>query len=186
MFETKHVLKVLKQTKRAIEKNNTFELRDLSNQTIHSASINQDEESISLAVTIYSLGKIFERIDYRTLKGWNNFYILIIKSLNDSISSLEKNDIEEFKINFLFIGKAINKISGKLKDYIYHVFEKARVNKASRIHEHGISLEKTAKLLGTNLYDLASYTGGSGINNVVFNNTIDVKSRIKLIEGFFE
>jgi hypothetical protein len=186
MLETKHVLKILKKVRKAIERNDTFELKNLSNQTIHSASINQDNENISLAVTIYALGKIFERTDYRTLKGWDNFYNLVIQSLNNSISALEKNDLENFKVHFIFIGKAINKISGKLKDYIQHVFEKAKVNKASRIHEHGISLEKTAKLLGTNLYDLASYTGRSGIPDVSFNKTINTKDRIKLIERFFE
>jgi len=186
MFEVKHILKILKKTKKAIERSDTFELKNLSNQTIHSASINQDENNISLAVTIYSLGKIFERIDYKKLKGWDNFYNLILKSLNNSISALEKNDTNNFKTHFLFIGKAINKISGKLKEYITHVFERAKINKASRIHEHGISLEKTAKLLGVSLYDLASYTGGRGITDVPLNKTVDIKSRIKLIERFFE
>lgn len=186
MFETKHILKILKKVKKAIERDNTSELKNLSNQTIHSSSINQDNENISLAVTIYALGKIFERTDYRKLKGWDNFYSLVMKSLENSINSLEKNDIDGFKTHFLFMGKAINKISGKLKDYIKHVFDKAKVNKASRIHEHGISLEKTAKLLGTTLYDLASYTGKSGIPDVSFNKTVNMEDRIKLVERFFE
>lgn len=186
MFETKHVLKILKNVRRAIEKNNTFELKNLSDQTIHSASINQDARNISLAVTIYSLGKIFERTDYKKLKGWDNFYELITKSLTNSIKALKRDDLSNFDIHFLFIGKAINKISGKLKDYMRDVFEKAKITKASRIHEHGISLEKTAKLLGTNLYDLAAYTGRTGINDIPQNRTINVKERIKLVEDFFE
>ena len=186
MIEVKHVIKILKQTKKAIEKNNTFDLKTLSNQTIHSASISQDPDNISLAVTIYSIGKIFERVDYRSLKGWNNFYSLIIKSLDNSILSLEKKDLDSFKTHFSFMGKAINKISGKLKDYIKQVLEKAKINKASRIHEHGISLEKTSKLLGISLYDLASYTGRSGVSDVALNKTVTEKIRIKYIENFFE
>ena len=109
MIEIKHVLDVLKKTKKAIESNNTFELKNLSNQTIHSSSIQQDSDNISIAVTIYALGKIFERVNYKSLKGWDNFYSLIMQSLNNSISSLEKNNVEEFRMHFEFLGKAINK-----------------------------------------------------------------------------
>ncbi|MFA5953240.1 MAG: hypothetical protein WC812_01480 [Candidatus Pacearchaeota archaeon] len=186
MIEVKHVLDVLKKTKKAIETNNTFELKNLSNQTIHSSSIQQDSDNISIAVTIYALGKIFERVNFRSLKGWDNFYSITIKSLNNSISALEKNNIEEFRNHFQFIAKAINKISGKLKDYITQVFEKARINKASRIYEHGISLGKTAELLGVNLYDLSTYAGNTGISEVPLTKTMNAKSRIKLTEDFFK
>ena len=185
MIEVEHVLGVLKQVKTAIESNNTSKLKLLSDQTIHSASTKQDNDNISLAVTIYSLGKIFERTDYRSLPGWDNFNRLINTSLNNSIKYLEKNDVENYKKNFTLIGKVINKISGKLKNYINQVFEKAKVNKASRIYEHGISLGKTANLLGVSLYDLASYTGGTGIADIELNKTIDVKQRIKLAEEIF-
>ena len=126
MIEIKHVLNVLKQVKEAIETNNTSRLKDLSNQTIHSASTKQDEENVSLAVTIYSLGKIFERQNYRTLGGWNDFNRLFKNALDNSIKYLEKNDLENYKKNFALIGKAINKISGKLKTYIEQVLKKQK------------------------------------------------------------
>ena len=185
MIEVDNVLKTLKQTKKALAENNPLELKRLSNQTIHSASTNQDQENISIAVTIYSLGKIYQRDHYRTLEGWENFNKLINKALDLSIKYLEKNDLENYKKNFELIGKAINKISGKLKNFISDVFDKARINKASKIHEHGISLGKTAKLLGVTLYDLASYTGTSGVSDMVLNKTIDVKQRIKFAEDIF-
>lgn len=186
MIEVEHVLNVLKQVKTAIETNNTSKLKFLSDQTIHSASTKQDDDNISLAVTIYSLGKIYERQDYRSLQGWENFNRLLKNSLDNSIKYLEKKDLENYKKNFTLIGKAINKISGKLKTYINQVFEKARINKASRMHEHGISLGKTANLLGVSLYDLASYTGRTGISDASINKTIDVKTRIKFAEDIFK
>ena len=36
---------------------------------------------------------------------------------------------------------------------------KASINKASRIYEHGISLGKTAQLLGITQWELTEYTG---------------------------
>ncbi len=185
MIEVDNILNILKQTKKAIAENNPLELKRLSNQTIHSASTNQDQENISIAVTIYSLGKIYQREHYKKLEGWENFNRLINNSLNLAIKYLEKGDLENYKKNFALIGKAINKISGKLKNFISDVFEKARINKASKIHEHGISLGKTAKLLGVTLYDLATYTGTSGVSDIPLNKTIDIKQRIKFAEEIF-
>ena len=185
MIEKENILRILRETKKALENNDTSLLKNLSNQTIHSASIYQDQDNISVAVTVYSLGKILERPNYKSLKGWNNFYEIIKNALDTSIKSIEKNDLKNFKENFIFIGKAINKISGRLKDYVQQVLEKAKVTKASRIYEHGISLGKTADLLGISLFELADYTGNTGIANVSFNQTIDVKKRIKIAEEIF-
>lgn len=186
MIESENILRILKETKEAIQKSDFSKLKDLSNQTIHSASISQDQDNISVAVTIYSIGKIFDRKDYKSLNGWDNFYKMLIESLNNSIFYLEKKDLNKFRLNFSFLGKTINKISGKLKNYIEDVFEKAKISKASRIHEHGISLGKTANLLGISLYELADYTGSTGIAEVDLNRTIDEKARIKLVEDIFK
>jgi hypothetical protein len=186
MIEPENIFRILKETKDSIQKNDFSRLKELSNQTIHSASISQDQDNISVAVTVYSIGKIFERLDYKSLPGWNNFQKVILDSLDKSIKYLGKNDLENFRFNFSFLGKAINKISGKLKIYINDVFEKAKINKASRMHEHGISLGQTAKLLGISLYELAGYTGNTGIAEVNFGRTLDEKSRIKLVEDIFK
>ena len=70
-------------------------------------------------------------------------------------------------------------------EYIEDVFKKAQINKASKIYEHGISLEKTAKLLGVSMFDLASYTG-QAIADTSEGNTISVKTRIKNAMEMFE
>lgn len=61
MIEQKNILRILKETEEAIKNNDSYKLHQLSNQTIHSASTKQDEDNISIAVTIYSLGKIFQK-----------------------------------------------------------------------------------------------------------------------------
>ena len=53
------------------------------------------------------------------------------------------------------------------------------IKKASRIYEHGISMQKTAKLLGISIWELAEYSGQTGISNVNLSITLDVKERIK-------
>ena len=84
------------------------------------------------------------------------------------------------------IRKAINKLSGKLKTYIQEVFKSAEINKASRLHEHGLSMEQTAKLLGVNRFELAEYVGKTGISEVPESKTMTPKKRIKLAEMMFE
>ena len=79
----------------------------------------------------------------------------------------------------------MGKLSGKLRKYIGEVFRKASINKASRIYEHGISMEKTAKLLGVTLFELAEYAGQGKYADVPETKTTDVNSRIKIAMEMF-
>ena len=83
------------------------------------------------------------------------------------------------------IRKAIEKLSGKLKNYIQDVFRSAEINKASRIYEHGISMEKTARLLGVSLFELARYSGEKE-DDIPESITVSVRQRIKFAMELFE
>lgn len=185
MKEIENVLRILRETKVALGEDDSAKIKSLSNQTINTASLAQDPDNIAVAVIVYSLSKIVERPDYKELKGWNEFYKIINSAIDNSIKYLEKKDEKGFRGEFKKIRDAIKKLSGKLKKYIGEVFRSAEINKASRIHEHGISMEQTANLLGISMYELADYVGKTGISDVPENRTMNVKSRIKLVEGFF-
>ncbi len=185
MKERDNLLRILKETKIAIEKGDSTKMRALSNQTINTASLTQDPDNIAVAVMIYSLSKIIEREDYRGLEGWDIFYKLFISALDRAILDIEKKDDEKFRKDFEMIRKSINKISGKLRKYIEEVFRQAEINKASRIHEHGLSMEQTANLLGVTMYELAEYVGKTGISDVPQSRTMSVRDRIKLAVEFF-
>ena len=178
--EKDNILRIFQEAKEALEKEDVVKLKDLSNQTIHSASITQDPDNITVAVIIYSLSKIIERRNYRGYAGWSKFYRKVTACIDHTIAALENNDDKELRVHIKSLRDSINKLSGKLKDYIQEVFRKALINKASRIYEHGISLEKTASLLGITLYELANYVGQTGIPDVSLSRTMDVKSRIKI------
>lgn len=186
MKEGENVLRILKETKSAIQDGDSTKLRALSNQTINTASLTHDPDNIAVAVVVYSLSKIIERTDYKELKGWKNFYERVNNALNYSIEDLQKDKEEKFRKDFALIRKEIGKLSGKLRKYIGEVFRMASINKASRIYEHGISMEKTAKLLGITMFELADYAGQTGISDVPESKTMNVKSRIKLAMGMFK
>ena len=186
MQEVDNVLRILHGAREALDKGDSAKMRALSNQTVNTASLTQDPDNIAVAVMVYSLSKIIEREDYKGLEGWDIFYKLFTSALDRAIKDVEDKQFDEFRKDFEMIRKAINKISGKLRKYIEEVFTQAEINKASRIHAHGVSMEQTANLLGVTLYDLADYVGKTGISEVPENQTMNVKDRIKMAEEFFK
>ncbi len=186
MQEKEHILEILEQTKRAIKEEDVIKLKELSNNTIHTSSIYQDPDNIALAVIIYSLSKIIERRNYKEYKEFDSFKKTYEKSIHKSIQFLKNNELEQYREQINQIRKTIEQLSGKLKVYIQDVFRKAQINKASRIYEHGISIEQTAKILGISVWELAEYAGKTGISNVNLSVTLPVKKRIKLTEDFFK
>jgi hypothetical protein len=186
MQEKENILRILKETKEAITRGDAITIKSLSNQTINTSSLAQDPDNIAVAVIVYSLGKILERQQYQEFRGWKEFYNVIIDYLNHSIKDLETGNDKNIGRDFEIITKEIEKLSGKLKKYIQDVFWKARINKASKIYEHGISMEQTAKLLGITLYELASYAGQARIEDVPLENTMDVRKRIKTAMEMFK
>jgi len=185
MKERENVLRILKETKEAIKQGDSTKIKLLSNQTTNTASLTQDPDNIAVAVIVYSIGKILERGDYQSLRGWSTFYKNILVFLDESIKDVENNNEKGFRRDFELIRTSIGKLSGKLKRYIQEVFRKASINKASRLYEHGVSLEQTAKLLGITMFELADYAGKTGISDVPVARTMDSKTRIKLAMDMF-
>ena len=186
MQERDNILRIFQETKEAISKGNFAKIKNLSNQTINTASLTHDPDNIAVAVVVYSLSKILEREDYRKLPGWAEFYKTYIGLINKTLIFLKKKDDQSVRENLKLIRRAINGLSGKLRKYIGDVFQKAKINKASKIYEHGISMEKTARLLGITMHELATYAGQTDISEVPESKTRGVKERIKLAIEMFE
>ncbi|MEK6926773.1 MAG: hypothetical protein AABW50_05855 [Nanoarchaeota archaeon] len=187
MQERDNVLRILEESLEALKKEDSIALKELSNQTIHTASVAQDPDNIAIAVIVYSLSKIIERkSNYMTKPGWEKFYKNIIYGIEHSVESLKKEDDQHLKKHIEDLRTRIEGVSGRLRRYIQEVFSKASINKASRIYEHGISMEKTAKLLGISMWELASYAGQTGISDVPLGRTMSTKDRIKLAMEFFK
>jgi hypothetical protein len=186
MQEKEHILKLLKDTKIALRKKEYIRIKEISNRIVHSSSSEQDPDVIFIAVIIYSLSKLIEREHYQEYSNWNEFYKDYIKAIDELIKSLEKNDLKIFHTKINYINTLIEKLSGQLKIFIADVFRKARINKASKIYEHGISMTKTAKILGISIWELAEYAGQTRISDINLSITMPVKDRIELAEEFFE
>ena len=180
MQDKKHIIKILQRTQGALRKEDYVKIKNLSNQVVHDSSVYQDPDIISIAVVIYALSKLIEREKYEEYSEWPSFYRDYVNHLDRGLKTLRENNIEGFRKEIEQIRNSIEKLSGKLKNYMSEVFRKAQINKASRIYEHGISMEQTAKILGISIWELAEYAGQTGIGDVDLSQTMPIKQRIKI------
>jgi hypothetical protein len=178
MKEGDHVIEVLQKAKKAAKNSNIFELKNLSDQTVHTASIEQDQDNVLVAVIVYTLSKLIEKRDLYSDKDYEKYLNYSIGMLDNFIDSLKKNDPSAFQDYMNEMTKRTSTLPDYLRKSIDDVFKKARINKASKIYEHGLSMGKTAELLGISLWDLAEYTGQGGMADAPLSITKDIKSRI--------
>ncbi len=181
-----NIIRILDKAVIAIKEEDIKQLKDLSNETVHDATINQDEYSITIAVLIYSLSKIYEReIHYGKFKGWKIFCFDCFRGLEVAKEKLVSGDVEGFDSVLKKYIATLSKLDIKLRGYIQDVFRKARINKASRLHEHGLSIGRTAELLGVTRFELMDYVGKTNIPDVEGSVTMNVLNRIKFARGLF-
>lgn len=183
--EKEHFIQILKETKSALKTNNYVQLQTLSDKTIHTASIEQHTDAILIAILIYTLSKIVARRKKMQIKNWNSFVNKFNTHLDLAIKSLENDDQKNFLKSLENAKKIISNLSINLKPYLQEVLKKASINKASKIFEHGISLEQTAKLLGVTKWELSEYIGQKNIPDTKYNLTMNTKRRAEMALKFF-
>lgn len=160
---------------RVKESKDVFELKVLSNHTIHNASIFQDKDSITVAIVIYSLYKILDR----------NKDINVFDDLVSARDFLIKDNVVGFRGIIRNILKKISESDKRLEKFIQDVIEKAKVRKGMKIHEHGISMAKVSELLGISLWELMSYVGKTRMFDIE-NINIDVNKRLSFVREVFK
>jgi len=185
MQEKEHVINLLEQAKKSAIAGDVIALKKLSDQISHSTLIYQDEGSILVAVIIYSLSKIIDKGERYYKENYKKYLNQYIKILDKSIEYLKEDNDKKF-IEEISIMMKSEEISRELGQNIKDVFRKARINRASKIYEHGLSMEKTAKLFGISMWELAEFTGQTGVSDENFGITIDEKARIKMAMEFFK
>ena len=155
-----------------------LELKDLSDHTIHNASIFQDECSVSLAVLVYALSKIMDKYpqDSPEYKEILNLFILEKKHLNN-------DDEQSFHEAIKKLLSIISKVDSKIDMYVQEVINHAQIKKGSRLCEHGVSCAQSADVLGISQWDLMDYLGKTKI--VEYAPGIDIKNRIKFARRLF-
>ena len=160
------------------EERDIAEIKRLSNHLIHNASIFQDEDSVSVAILIYSLSKIIER------REGNFDYKKILSILNLCVSYLKSDDDENFRKSIKDIFNFIRTIDVKIKLYINEVINQAQIKKGCKLCEHGISVARASEVLGISQWELMHYLGKTTLIDK-FSEPVNVSKRLNIARSLF-
>ncbi|MEM4239847.1 MAG: hypothetical protein QXM31_02275 [Candidatus Woesearchaeota archaeon] len=154
----KDILDVLDDALKSLQAEDHHALLDLSNHVIHDASIFQDDDSVSFAVIIYAISKIVHRCIEEKVPMPK-----FDSQLGEAKDALElgKEDVYRTVIRRIF--EEVRKLDEKVGLYVTEVINQARIKKAGKMTEHGISLARTAEILGISQWELQDYFGKTQI-----------------------
>ncbi|MBW2986374.1 hypothetical protein KY333_03310 [Candidatus Woesearchaeota archaeon] len=154
------------------------DLKELSNHVIHDASIFQDDDSVSIAVLIYALSNVIPYCEEQRIK-----YGVLVSSLQKAYTAITANDYAKYRATIKQMFNQIKKIDEKLKIYVQEVLDRARIKKGSKLHAHGISIARTAEILGLTQWELQNYIGKQGYFDI---KEMPVRQRLKTAREAFK
>ena len=182
----KDILNVIAKAKKSVKNDDTLSLKELSDQTLHNAATYQDKFSINIAILFYSLAKIFDRKLTAKYPNFNIFKNRITATLTKLESAMKQNDLQRCNANLSLAFELVHHLEKGFGLYIIEVIKQAKIKKASRILEHGISTGRAAELLGISKWDLMHYLGQTKIFNKEPSMSLPVKKRMDYVKEAFE
>lgn len=182
----KDILDILRDSIKAIKKSDIADLRELSNHTIHSSAIYQEEDSTAIAVVIYSLFKIYGKKQQpaKDDKAWSLFNNEVLGLLESAYKSLITANLAQYKISIKKIFSIISKFEKAFGKFVTEVIEQSKIKKGSQLVDHGLSIGRTAELLGISSWDLMEYLGVTNFADEQ-PKTISERDRLRTAEVLF-
>lgn len=170
------ILEVLKGGIEALREGDAFRVKELSNNVIHNASIFQDEDSLGIAVLMYALSKTMEkgRLDLTEVG----------KLLSKAKAALDSLNFDEHRLAVKLGLKKISEADARLKIFVSSVIDQAQLKKGCKICMHGVSVARTANILGISRWELMQYLGRTTFHDEVIE-TVNVQDRLALARKVF-
>ncbi len=181
----KDILTVLRKVQPLLRKEDIANLKIISNQTLHNASIFQDPDSISISIIIFSLSKILNRPRLENNPAIIKFKEEIGTELFIAKNALEKDNEKEYKETMKRIFQHISRFEKKFGMYITQVLEHAKIKKGGRIYEHGFSAGRAAQILGISSWELMSYLGETKLSSFTKDTSTSTRERMNLTRRLF-
>ena len=153
---------LIDQTIRGLKHEVQVDFSALSNQCIHCASIFQDAASLQLAVGLYALAKIHQRLhdEAGTLADLEKKLIILFERCR---TALIQQDESAFMASMKKIIDSIRQVDHHINLFVDEVLEKAKINKGAGMFRHGLSIQRVADILGISSWDLMGYLGKTQI-----------------------
>ena len=172
------ILSVIAQALELLHDGDHHALSELSNHVIHDASIFQDEDSLSTAVLIYALSKVAQRCCEQGISLAEPTVLL-----RDAYDALNKDNYEDYRAIVKKIFTSIRKIDTRMSMFIEEVIQKSKIKKGSVLYQHGISIGRTAELLGITQWELLQYIGITQTTQV--EGELPTKKRLEFARELF-
>lgn len=173
----KDINRILTKVIATIKNRNSSKLINLSNEINHNSSIFQDEDSITIAVVVYSYAKILDRGNRLSLP----VPISMFKKAKDF---LRTDNFEKYRSTIKDIIKKIQNHDSEMKSYILHVYNRAEIKKGSKLFSNGISLPRVAELMNLSQWELMEYVGKTNLADT-FTKDKKIKSRLNYARKLF-
>lgn len=151
-------------------------LKELSNHTIHNASIFQDEDSLRFAVVMYSLAKICPEEKSRKT---------IISLLHDAKDALIARNSVGYRAAIKKLIELIDAIDSKAQYSADKIMEQAGIKKGTKLYDHGISIAQSSDLFGVSQWDVYNYVGKVMTNERDAHWRLPVEERLKVARILF-
>ncbi len=181
----KDVKAILDKAFDAIKNNQFYNLIGLSDQIIHSMSIYQERETADCAVVVYALSKFFGKEKFLNHDDRRKFEEIILADLNFASKSLANNNMKAYRQAISNILKRIEKFDKSLRLFEQPVLDYARLQKASKLAEHGLSAGRAAEFMGVPAWELAGFLGNTRASEMHPSAPSTNSSRVKYVFELF-
>ena len=181
----RELLLLVQKASRAIKKSDVKVLRFLSEECVRLSSVMQDPSVVTLAVLLYSYSKLFERQYYSKYTSWENVCYSCFTQFDAAIAALRVDDFGLFQKEISASVRLLQKVEPQFKKHIEDVFHKARVTKGADVYAKGLSLGRTASLLGISSFELMDYLGVQRIADTKEHVSMPVMKRLDYTRELF-
>ncbi len=178
------IANVLEHVINGLKTNNSAEIKEWSNHIVHNSSIFRDKHSIRTSILVYALSKIFEA--HGAEETWKLFWKNISRVLEKALNYCNTLQIKEFEWKLKELTALVGNADKKFGEYIQYVLDKARIKKAWKIYEHGLSLGTVAQLLGVNKWEAMNYFGQTKTSDYPDFITENVRKRYETVKEVFK
>ncbi|MFW5746956.1 MAG: hypothetical protein ACOCWQ_05410 [Nanoarchaeota archaeon] len=176
------ILAVLTKAQVALQDRDEVILSQISNETIHNASIYQDDLSIDVAIAMYALSKILGR----KKDDKSAFFSACEKLIGKAYAELRTGSLEDYHTTMHEVLRTIKQADRKMSLYIQHVLDQARLKKSAKLYDHGISLAQSASKLGVSQWQLYSYIGKTSMDDAPKSSVRNMKKRLAFTRSLFK
>lgn len=177
-------LEFLERIESAFDAQNSFDLKEISNDAGKIAVSSFDKSAAKIAVLAYSLSKMVSKEHIIKNTSWTEAKKHIFDLLHEASALLRKNKHDEFSKKLELLEKIVKKADQQMGNYVRNLWDKAKIKISSTAYAQGLSLSQAAELVDANKAELQNYIGITKIHDEE-KTGYSMKQRMKVARAIF-